>query len=1472
MDTRWNRCLPPGLIPQSAKKLGTGADITNDVLDREKRRFWPSFLWLIMPTLVFVLLREPANAASNRSTYIPYDVSWIASPDFRTVSFDQVHQQIFTAWSQLDRIDVLSAADYHLIRSIVVPSPSTLDISPDGTTLAVGTSGAHVLFFDTGTFAKTNDIVFPDSALGITAFVYTANGNAFIRAAEGLSTGGGITAYWNQATNSFSNESNAASFTGIYNTSGPLARSGDYTRILLGDESGAGSVQIIDGNTGVVLHTFSDFDTYITGLAATANRFAICAQPLLVILDSAYNEIYQDESGCGPMAFSRDGNTLYRDGSADGVATTQAMDMSTFAVHNTQNYFQSGGYPTLWQDADSTGMVYGVNSNIPNGPIFVAVDTTVSSTGNPPALSDPVRIIRVIDNIGSPQGGDLIRILCTGVDNVAAASVSVKLGGTLATGVTVTTVPPTSNIANLRIVTAKTPLGTPGVVNVTLSAGTTSDTATGAFQYAQVSKLFPFSTSPNFLLYDSSRQKLYASHKDQVEVIDPIAQQVLTPLVPSGGKLASSQFAGLSLSPDSTNLYIADAGANLIHTIDLTNPSNGSSIDPGKVLGSPGSISPVRVFETSTGELVGSPTNGGVFRINTSTGSGSWITDINGLNLGFAWTSTNQGQFVLILTGINGLISGQAGLWNATTSQYTASSNEIGWPVEADANQDGTIIANGGSTPGLQDSYPEFADFDLNSLGFLEQHFDVGMPTGTPSFFFHPSGALLYKAGLSAVGGSVEIDDVRQWQPTATVTFPEAFVTSYSPATDRMLAIDNTGAYLFGVTNSGITMMVMNTVPLSIGNLQPPFGSPSGGGTITIRGSGFQTGAQVTLGGVQTAGTYVDQDTLTATLPALPAGWQDVSVTNTNGMSYSAPGLFQVVAARLTPVISGFSPSPLAISPLAVYPTPVTILGSGFESYDWVEIDGQPVESSYTDSGHIEATIPWEFLQQIGSIPFRVLSPYSGSSNTRRLSLVNVLPTVHSLWPLTLASGGAQVNFDVYGVNYVSGSQVYWNGQSLATQVVGGSVAGTGDEVLIATVPATLLATAGTATITVVNPAPGGGTSNSLSMDVSPAHPFVVYPSTIDFGTALLNFASTQTLQLVNVGSANYTISSISLNSGPFSVISQSNCTNTPFNYLYEASCIVQLQFSPTLGQSNATLTIVDNAPGSPHSIPVTGTGTQTLVPAVTLGSINALGQPVSAQLAGNAIVGGGNVTATAWIEYGTDPQLASYSSSSTWSFTGDGGLLGTVNGLTPSTTYAARLAVQTPGGIGRSTIGLFATMGAWPELALSLAPSSSNVATVHAGQTASYQLLISDGGNGYTGTASLSCSGQPTGTTCSISPATAQVGVNTTAIAVSIPTNGGSSASWVAAGKTPANRLSIYLLFLAMVLPFAVPNGRRRIQRFVCVFSLLGCVTACGGSSASQGGGGKGTPPSAPGTYYITVNAASGTAQTSYLLTLTVN
>src|SRR6267378_3580678 len=263
-------------------------------ITREKR--WCRHFLVAILSLLAVLCTRIQVQAADRSTYILYDSAWIGPSEFRYIAFDLTHKQIFAALPKLDRIDVLSAADYHLIQSIPVLSPSSLDISPDGTTLAVGTFSSHILFFDTSTFVKTNDIVFPDSALGISAFVYTANGNAIVRADEGLSTGGGITAYWDHVANTFINQSNALGVVGPYQTNGPMARSGDYSRIMLGDASTGGVVQIIDGNTGLVVQKLSYFGTYVFGLAANndASRYALCLEPpafaaTLAILDSSFD-------------------------------------------------------------------------------------------------------------------------------------------------------------------------------------------------------------------------------------------------------------------------------------------------------------------------------------------------------------------------------------------------------------------------------------------------------------------------------------------------------------------------------------------------------------------------------------------------------------------------------------------------------------------------------------------------------------------------------------------------------------------------------------------------------------------------------------------------------------------------------------------------------------------------------------------------------------------------------------------------------------------------------------------------------------------------------------------------------------------------------------------------------------------------------------------------------------------------------
>src|SRR5439155_921411 len=80
--------------------------------------------------------------------------------------------------------------------------------------------------------------------------------------------------------------------------------------------------------------------------------------------------------------------------------------------------------------------------------------------------------------------------------------------------------------------------------------------------------------------------------------------------------------------------------------------------------------------------------------------------------------------------------------------------------------------------------------------------------------------------------------------------------------------------------------------------------------------------------------------------------------------------------------------------------------------------------------------------------------------------------------------------------------------------------------------------------------------------------------------------------------------------------ISQS-CTTAPIPA--GGSCAIEVHFLPTTaGSRTATLTIISNAAGSPHSVPLTGTGTPPMLPSlsVTPTSLNfgamAVGSPSS--------------------------------------------------------------------------------------------------------------------------------------------------------------------------------------------------------------------------------------------------------------------
>jgi len=144
-----------------------------------------------------------------------------------------------------------------------------------------------------------------------------------------------------------------------------------------------------------------------------------------------------------------------------------------------------------------------------------------------------------------------------------------------------------------------------------------------------------------------------------------------------------------------------------------------------------------------------------------------------------------------------------------------------------------------------------------------------------------------------------------------------------------------------------------------------------------VRGSGFTSGAVASFGGLQAATTFIDENTLTAVLPALPPGWQDATVSNSNGDSYTARSLFQVLGGQPTPAITGFSPASGTVG-ISENPIEITILGSGFADYDAVEINGEPVESAFVNSTSIQATIPYWLTGKTGSVPFTVVPLIQG--------------------------------------------------------------------------------------------------------------------------------------------------------------------------------------------------------------------------------------------------------------------------------------------------------------------------------------------------------------------------------------------------------------------------------------------------------------------------------------------------------------
>jgi Cep192 domain 4/HYDIN/CFA65/VesB-like, Ig-like domain/Abnormal spindle-like microcephaly-assoc'd, ASPM-SPD-2-Hydin len=99
-------------------------------------------------------------------------------------------------------------------------------------------------------------------------------------------------------------------------------------------------------------------------------------------------------------------------------------------------------------------------------------------------------------------------------------------------------------------------------------------------------------------------------------------------------------------------------------------------------------------------------------------------------------------------------------------------------------------------------------------------------------------------------------------------------------------------------------------------------------------------------------------------------------------------------------------------------------------------------------------------------------------------------------------------------------------------------------------------------------------------------------PTSWSFGNQLLNTSSTaESITVTNPGTATLTISGVSItgtNAGDFS--QTNNCSTVAAG---SGSCTIQVTFTPSAtGSRSASISVSDNASGSPHTVALTGTGT----------------------------------------------------------------------------------------------------------------------------------------------------------------------------------------------------------------------------------------------------------------------------------------
>lgn len=292
-----------------------------------------------------------------------------------------------------------------------------------------------------------------------------------------------------------------------------------------------------------------------------------------------------------------------------------------------------------------------------------------------------------------------------------------------------------------------------------------------------------------------------------------------------------------------------------------------------------------------------------------------------------------------------------------------------------------------------------------------------------------------------------------------------------------------------GGTSNALSISINNPVP-AISSLNPTVATAGGAAfNLIVTGSGFVNGSTVQWNGAARATTFLSATQLMAAISAADiasAGTAAVTVINAapgGGASNSATFTINQ-AQNPVPAITSLSPNSATAGDAAFI---LTVNGANFISGSTVQWNGSGRTTTFVSGTQLTAAIPSADLMAAGAASVTVVNPAPGGGTSNAVSFTinpaqNPVPTVVSLSPNSATAGDGGFTLAVSGTNFINGSIVQWNGAARTTTFAGATQ-------LMAAIPASDIATAGSAAVTVVNPAPGGGASNAVNFTINPATP-----------------------------------------------------------------------------------------------------------------------------------------------------------------------------------------------------------------------------------------------------------------------------------------------------------------------------------------------------------------------------------------------